>query len=220
MVDAGFLEEQADAAWRQRTTSLALRQGRTERPYFVDWVMAQVPGFVTAPDQDLTIQTTLDARLQRIAEAKVVQIVDSAAARKAAAGQAALVAMALDGAVRALVGGIDYEESSFNRATQAYRQPGSAFKPIVYAAGVEAGLSADSHMVDSPLQIAGWQPKNFTNRYLGEISLRQALAQSINTVAVQVGEYAGRAHVIDVARRLGITADMQATPSLALVSAA
>ena len=83
-----------------------------------------------------------------------MQIVDSAAAREAAAGQAALVAMALDGAVRALVGGIDYEESSFNRATQAYRQPGSAFKPIVYAAGVEAGLSADSHMVDSPLQIA------------------------------------------------------------------
>ena len=126
------------------------------------------------------------------------------------------MATTLDGAVRALVGGVDYEESPFNRATQAYRQPGSAFKPIVYAAGVEAGLSGDSRMVDSPLQIAGWQPKNFTNRYLGEISLRQAMAQSINTVAVRVGEYAGRAHVIDVARRLGITADMQVTPSLAL----
>jgi penicillin-binding protein 1A len=217
MVDAGFLAEaQADAAWRQRATSLALRRVGPNARYFVDWVLAQVPGFVTAPDQDLTIQTTLDARLQRIAEAKVVQIVDGAPARKADAGQAALVATTLDGAVRALVGGVDYEESPFNRATQAYRQPGSAFKPIVYAAGIEAGLSADSHMVDSPLQIAGWQPKNFTNRYLGEISLRQAMAQSINTVAVQVGEYAGRAHVIDVARRLGIRADMAATPSLAL----
>ena len=217
MVDIGLLEQtQAEAAWRQRAASLALRRVGPNARYFVDWVIAQVPGFVTAPDQDLTIQTTLDARLQRIAEAKVVQLLDGAAARKADVSQAALVATTLDGAVRALVGGVDYEESPFNRATQAYRQPGSAFKPIVYAAGVEAGLSADSHMVDSPLQIAGWQPKNFTNRYLGDISLRQAMAQSINTVAVQVGEYAGRAHVIDVARRLGITVDMQATPSLAL----
>ncbi|MGE5442126.1 MAG: transglycosylase domain-containing protein [Bacteroidota bacterium] len=217
MVDTGFLDQtQADAAWRQRTGGLALRRLGPNARYFVDWVIAQVPGFVTAPDQDLTIQTTLDARLQRIAEAKVVQLLDGPAARKADVEQAALVATTLDGAVRALVGGVDYEESPFNRATQAYRQPGSAFKPIVYAAGVEAGLSGDSRMVDSPLQIAGWQPKNFTNRYLGEISLRQAMAQSINTVAVRVGEYAGRAHVIDVARRLGITADMQVTPSLAL----
>ncbi len=217
MVDAGFLDQsQADAAWRQRGTSLAQRRVGPNARYFVDWVMAQVPGFVTAPDQDLTIQTTLDARLQRIAEAKVVQFAGGATARKANVGQAALVATTLDGAVRALVGGIDYEESSFNRATQAYRQPGSAFKPMVYAAGIEAGLSADTHMVDSPLRVAGWQPKNFTNRYLGEISLRQAMAQSINTVAVQVGEYAGGAHVIDVARRLGIKADMEATPSLAL----
>jgi penicillin-binding protein 1A len=158
----------------------------------------------------------LDARLQRIAEAKIMQFADGAAARKANVGQAALVATTLDGAVRALVGGMDYDESPFNRATQAYRQPGSAFKPVVYAAGIEAGLSADSHMVDSPLRIAGWQPKNFTNRYLGEVSLREAMAQSINTVAVQVGEYAGARHVIDVARRLGIKAEMEATPSLAL----
>jgi penicillin-binding protein 1A len=217
MVEVGFLDEaQAAAAWRQRATSFAQRRVGPNARYFVDWVMAQVPGFVNAPDQDLTIQTTLDARLQRIAEAKVVQIVDGAAARNANVGQAALVATTLDGAVRALVGGLDYEESPFNRATQAYRQPGSAFKPIVYAAGFEAGLSADSHMVDSPLRIAGWQPKNFTNRYLGDISLRKAMAQSINTVAVQVGEYAGREHVIDVARRLGIKAEMEATPSLAL----
>ena len=217
MVDIGLLEQtQAEAAWRQRAGSLALRRVGPNARYFVDWVMAQVPGFVTAPDQDLTIQTTLDARLQRIAEAKVVQILDGAAARKADVSQAALVATTLDGAVRALVGGVDYEESPFDRATQAFRQPGSAFKPIVYAAGVEAGLSGDSRMVDSPLQIAGWQPRNFTNRYIGDISLRQAMAQSINTVAVRVGEYAGRAHVIDVARRLGITADMQGTPSLAL----
>ena len=103
--------------------SLAQRQVGPNARYFVDWIMAQVPGFVTAPDQDLTIQTTLDARLQRIAEAKLMQFADGASARKANVGQAALVATTLDGAVRALVGGVDYEESPFNRATQASRQP-------------------------------------------------------------------------------------------------
>jgi penicillin-binding protein 1A len=217
MVEAGYLDQpQAESAWRQRTTSLAQRRIGPNARYFVDWVMTQLSGFVSAPDQDLTIQTTLDARLQRLGEARLVQVIGSAAARKGDVGQAALVALSRDGAVRALVGGFDYEESPFNRATQAYRQPGSAFKPVVYAAGIESGLSPDSRMVDSPLQITGWQPKNFSNRYLGEISLRQAMAQSINTVAVQVGEYAGRAHVIDVARRLGITTSMEATPSLSL----
>jgi penicillin-binding protein 1A len=217
MVDAGFLDDrQAQAAWSERGTSIAQRRLGPNARYFVDWVMSQVPLFVSAPDQDLTVQTTLDSRLQRIAEAKVEQIVDGAAAKKADVEQAALVAITPDGAVRALVGGVDYQESPFNRATQAFRQPGSAFKPIVYAAGVESGLTADSRMVDTPIDIGGWQPKNFTNRYQGEMSLRQALAQSINTVAVQVGEYAGRKHVIDVARKLGITADLQATPALSL----
>lgn len=217
MVDADYLDEaRARTAWSERNTSLALRKIGPNARYFVDWVMSQVPSFVQAPDQDLTIQTTLDARLQKIAEAKAVQIADSPAARKADVGQAALVALAPSGAVRALVGGIDYQESPFNRATQARRQPGSAFKPVVYAAGIESGLTADSRMVDGPLEVDGWAPKNFTNRYAGEISLRQAMAQSINTVAVQVGEYAGRRHVIDVARRLGLGAGMEATPSLSL----
>ncbi len=217
MVDADFLDEaQARTAWSERNTSIAVRRIGPNARYFVDWVMAQVPAFVQAPDQDLTIQTTLDARLQKIAEAKVVQVADSPAALKASVGQAALVALSPSGAVRALVGGLDYRESPFNRATQARRQPGSAFKPIVYAAGIESGLSADTHMVDAPMQVDGWQPKNFTNRYSGDISLRQAMAQSVNTVAVQVGEYAGRRHVIDVARRLGLSGDMDAIPSLSL----
>ncbi len=217
MVDADYLDEaRARTAWSERNTSLALRKLGPNARYFVDWVMSQIPAFVQAPDQDLTIQTTLDARLQKIAEAKIEQIAESPAALKANVGQAALVALAPSGAVRALVGGVDYQESPFNRATQARRQPGSAFKPFVYAAGIESGLTADTRMVDAPLQIEGWTPKNFTNRYAGEVSLRQAMAQSINTVAVQVGEYAGRRHVIDVAQRLGISGAMEATPSLSL----
>ncbi|MBK8176737.1 MAG: PBP1A family penicillin-binding protein [Rhodospirillales bacterium] len=217
MVDAGFLDDaHAQAAWRQRTTSLAHRRAGPNARYFVDWVMAQVSGFVSAPDQDLTIQTTLDSRLQLIAENKVAAVLGSAAARRGDAEQAALVAMTSGGAVRALVGGVDYQESPFNRATQAQRQPGSSFKPIVYAAGMEAGLTPDSRMMDAPVEINGWQPKNFTGRFSGEMSLRTALAQSINTVAAQVGQYAGYRRVIDVARRLGITADMDATPALSL----
>lgn len=217
MVDANYLDEAgARAAWSERNTSLVLRKVGPNARYFVDWVMSQIPAFVQAPDQDLTIRTTLDARLQKIAEAKTEQVAESPAALKANVGQAALVALAPSGAVRALVGGVDYQESPFNRATQARRQPGSAFKPFVYAAGIESGLTADTRMVDAPLQIEGWAPKNFTNRYAGEVSLRQAMAQSINTVAVQVGEYAGRRHVIDVAQRLGIGGAMEATPSLSL----
>ncbi len=131
-----------------------------------------------------------------------------------------MVAMTPDGAVRALVGGRDYSESSFNRAIQAYRQPGSAFKPIVYAAGMEAGLTPDLHMVDGPIKLAGWSPKNFNGRYQGDVSLRSALALSINTVAVQVGQYAGIRRVVDVARRLGIGADLEANASLALGTSA
>jgi penicillin-binding protein 1A len=128
--------------------------------------------------------------------------------------------MTPDGAVRALVGGRDYAESAFNRATQAYRQPGSAFKPIVYAAGLEAGLSPDSRMVDEPIHLAGWSPRNFSGRFQGDMTLRTALAQSVNTVAVQVGQYAGIKRVVGVARRLGISADLDANASLALGTSA
>ncbi len=192
--------------------------GGGDRPnamYFVDWVLAQLPGFVTARDQDLVIFTTLDARAQRAAEDQLERALAKAPVQSGPT-QAALVAMAPDGAVRALVGGRDYSLSPFNRATQAYRQPGSAFKPIVYLAGLEAGLTPDSRFVDSPLQVAGWEPRNYSGRFQGEMSLRQALAQSVNTIAVRVSEYAGRQRVINVAHRIGITSHLEPTPSLAL----
>lgn len=217
MVDAGFLNEaEAQAAWQNRETSLARRRAGPNARYFVDWVMTQVPGFIGTPDRDMVIRTTLDSRLQQVAEWDVFQTLASPAAAKGDVEQAALLSMTPNGAVRSMVGGADYRESAYNRATQALRQPGSAFKPIVYAAGIESGLSADSRMLDSPLQIDGWRPKNFTGRYQGEMSLRQGMAQSINTIAVQVGEFAGLRHVVDVARRVGITSDLSATPALTL----
>jgi penicillin-binding protein 1A len=115
-----------------------------------------------------------------------------------------------------MVGGRDYNESQFNRATQAQRQPGSAFKPFVYLAGLEAGIRPDDRFVDAPIQIGNWRPHNYTNRYLGEISVSDALAESINTVAVQVAQRAGIPRVIAVANRLGITSSLAPDASLAL----
>ena len=130
--------------------------------------------------------------------------------------QGALVAMAPDGAVRAMVGGRDYGHSQFNRATQAQRQPGSAFKPFVYLAGLEAGIRPDDRFVDGPIQIGNWRPHNYTNRYLGEVTAAEALAESINTVAVQVSQRAGIPRVIATANRLGIASNLAPDASLAL----
>jgi penicillin-binding protein 1A len=221
MVEAGLLTANAAAAaWQERNRAVVMRKVAPSARYFVDWVVGQLPSFVSDRDRDIIVLTTLDPRLQRVAEERVESMLKSPAARTAGAGQAALVAMTPDGAVRALVGGRDYGESSFNRATQAYRQPGSAFKPIVYAAGMEAGLTPDSHMTDGPIRLAGWSPKNLNGRYQGDVSLRSALALSINTVAVQVGQHAGIRRVVDVARRLGIGADLDPNASLALGTSA
>ncbi|MGF1640600.1 MAG: transglycosylase domain-containing protein [Rhodospirillales bacterium] len=216
MAAAGHLgAAEVDAARRHKGEVIAaLGVGRGGR-YFVDWILAQVPDFVGAGDRDLVVTTTLDPRLQRLAEARIAEMLDGPGVA-AAASEAALVAMTAEGAVRAMVGGRDYVRSQFNRAVQAYRQPGSAFKPFVFLAGLEAGLNPDSRMVDGPLTIDGWQPRNFSGRYQGEVSLRRGLADSINTVAVRVSERAGRGRVIDAAHRLGITADLASTPSLAL----
>src|SRR5205823_4878717 len=121
-----------------------------------------------------------------------------------------------DGAVRAMVGGRDYGQSQFNRATQAQRQPGSAFKPFVYLAGLEARLRPGDHFIDAPIRVGDWQPHNYTNRYQGDMTLAEALAQSINTIAVQVAERAGIGRVIAAANRLGITSDLAKDASIAL----
>jgi penicillin-binding protein 1A len=130
--------------------------------------------------------------------------------------QAALIAMTPNGAVRTMVGGADYGVSQYNRATQAKRQPGSAFKPIVFLAGLEKGLRPSSNFIDEPLKIEDWSPRNFNRRYQGKVSMTDALSKSINTVAVSISETVGRDNVIAMARRLGITANLLSAPSIAL----
>ncbi|HVH75394.1 MAG TPA: PBP1A family penicillin-binding protein [Stellaceae bacterium] len=216
MVDAGFITRgQANAAARQGEGSPGAVAGRPGSRYFADWIADQLHDFVGGNRSDLTVTTTLDPRLQSEAEAAVDGILarDGAAAR---IGEGALVAMTPDGAVRALVGGRDYDESQFDRATEALRQPGSAFKPFVYLAGLEAGLSPADHFIDRPIRIGNWQPHDYTGHYLGDVTMAEGLAQSINTVAVQIAERAGVNNVIAVAHRLGIASRLPPDASIAL----
>ena len=216
MVAAGYIsEKQAKSAsvGHDRPTPRRKPDGRLAR-HFVDWVLEQLPSFVASGDRDLQVMTTLDMSLQRAAEAAVRRslgtLVDT---------EAALVALTPDGGLRAMVGGRDYSKSQFNRATQAHRQPGSAFKPVVYLAGLEAGLTPDSVIADVPLAIGDWRPRNFNGKYHGEVSVADALARSLNTVAVRIAERVGRERVVATARRLGITSDLLPMPSLALGAA-
>jgi penicillin-binding protein 1A len=214
MVDAGVVTA-ADAVTASKHGLAVATTGRPGARYFADWVADQLRDFAGAASRDLTIRTTFDPRLQAAAESAVADVLARHGA-KDAVGQGALVAMTPDGAVRAMVGGRDYGQSQFNRATQAQRQPGSAFKPFVYLAGLEAGLRPTDRMVDAPVRVGNWQPHNYLNRYQGEMSLANALAQSINTITVQVMQRAGIGHVVATASRLGIGSGLARDASIAL----
>ncbi|MFA7263127.1 MAG: penicillin-binding protein 1A [Caulobacter sp.] len=182
--------------------------------YFTDWVDAQVRSLVGEPTEDLIVETTLDLPIQAAAEAAVRSGV--AGAKGQGVQQAALVAMDGEGRIRAYVGGADYSESQFDRATSARRQAGSAFKPFVYLAAMEAGRTPAVMVVDEPVRIGGWEPRNYTGRYLGAITLQTALAQSVNTVAARLANEVGTGNVAAAARRLGIASKIQLDPSMAL----
>ena len=214
MVEAGFISA-AEAGAARRQGALLAAAGRPGSRYFADWVADQIRDFAGAADRDLIVRTTLDPRLQAAAEAAIGDTLTRYGTRDKVS-QGALVALAPDGAVRAMVGGRDYGESQFNRATQAQRQPGSAFKPFVYLAGLEAGLRPEDRFLDAPIRIGNWRPRDYTNHYQGEMSLADALAQSINSIAVQVAERAGIARVVATAGRLGIVSDLPPDASIAL----
>jgi penicillin-binding protein 1A len=213
MVEAGFISRsQAAAAGKEGAPVAAI--GRPGSRYFADWIADQIRDFA-GTDRDLIVHTTLDPAMQQAAQAAVDEVLAHYGARDRAS-QGALVAMTPDGAVRAMVGGRDYAQSQFNRATQAQRQPGSAFKPFVYLAGLETGLRPGDRFVDRPIRIGNWQPHDYLNRYQGEMTLADGLAQSINTIAVQVAERAGIGRVIATANRLGITSALPHDASIAL----
>ncbi|HEV2567805.1 PBP1A family penicillin-binding protein [Sphingomonas sp.] len=209
MADAGFISEAT--ARSQPVVRLKVQRERSmpTGTYFADWVMPKARDQAGAVYERQEIQTTLDTRLQKIAIA--------ATGRGAIKGaQIALVAMRPDGRVVAMVGGRNYKDSPFNRATQARRQPGSTFKLFVYLAALRSGMTPDSFVEDRPVTIDGWSPTNNDGRYRGRITLRQAFALSSNVAAARLADQVGRKAVIQAARDLGITSPLADHPSLAL----
>jgi 1A family penicillin-binding protein len=219
MQDTGAATPEAVAAARAAPPVLqAPPEPLVQRGYFADWADAEARRLVGPLPLDLSVRTTLDPRLQDLAEQVVARWLDREG-KAAHAGQAALLALAPDGAVLAAVGGRDYEQSQFSRITQAQRQPGSLFKLFVYAAALEAGFRPDQTVQDTPLTIDGWSPGNADNRFRGAVTLREAFAGSVNTVAVRLQESVGRAQVAAMAKRLGLSAELPLLPSMALGTA-
>jgi penicillin-binding protein 1A len=219
MLDSGAIDKKEAAAARKQPPQLAVPpETEPNDKYFLDTAEAEVKRLVGASPLDLAVNTTFDPALQDAAERAVQRWLDGEGARRQV-GQAALVAMAPDGAILAMVGGKDYSESQFNRATQAHRQPGSLFKIFVYLTALTNGYRPDSPVVDQAVQIGDWEPKNYDGRYHGRVSLITAFAQSFNSVAVQVIQAIGPDRVVGMAKSLGVQSDLPPVPSLALGSA-
>ena len=209
MVKNGFV----DAASASQVDPSAIKVQATTREnsvrYFTDWALPQLDTLIDESNEPIEVWTTLDPGMQSAAEKAI-------AANAPANAQGALVAIDRDGAVRAMIGGRDYVNSIYNRATQATRQPGSAFKLFVYLAALESGMKPTDTIVDEPVTIDGWTPRNSTRTNRGPVTLREAFSLSINTISAKIGAQLGFGSIADMARRFGITTPISTFPSMVL----
>lgn len=183
--------------------------------YVADTVMEELPDLIGDVRSDIVVDTTVDLTLQKLAEKSIRRLIDESG-KKLNVTQGALVSIDDSGAVRAMVGGYDYATSQFDRASEARRQPGSAFKPFVYMAALEAGRTPDSVRNDAPIKIGNWTPDNYGGKYYGKVTLATALAKSLNSVAAQLTMEVGPGAVIEAAHRMGIQSDLQTNTAIAL----
>ena len=183
--------------------------------YVADRIMEELPGLIGDVREDIIVDTTVDLTLQKLAEQSIRRLIDENG-EKLSVTQGALVSIDNSGAVRAMVGGYDYANSQFDRASEAKRQPGSAFKPFVFLAALEQGRRPDSVRNDAPIKIGKWTPENYNGKYYGKVTLTTALAKSLNSVAAQLTMEVGPAAVVEAAHRLGIESDLQSNTSIAL----
>ncbi len=222
MLDAGFIDETAYQDALENPAELAAGDESFEPGafgYVFDQALAEARQHLgdAADTPDLVIRTSVSISAQTAAERAVAAVMDlQAEARNA--DEAALVAMDPQGRVRAMVGGRNYADSQYNRAVQARRQPGSAFKPVVFAAAFEAGMEPSTAFNDEPIEIEGWSPENYGGNYRGRITIADALKRSINTVAAQAGAQVGADAVAEMGQRLGITTALNPVPALSLGS--
>ncbi|PQO24271.1 glycosyl transferase, partial [Rhodobacteraceae bacterium WD3A24] len=222
MEEQGFLTAAEAAHARANPAQLSDAAEARAGGYFADWVMASGPSFLTRDTtEDVVIRTTLDQRIQTAAEEALAQVFEERV-REESDAQAAIVVMSADGAVRALVGGRDTQAAgTFNRATQALRQTGSAFKPFVYAVAMDLGYRPGDTVEDAPLTIdvpgsGPWSPRNFNGEFAGTVTLTEALSRSLNIPAVRISESVGRDLVRQVANGFGLRSDLAEGPALAL----
>ncbi|MBU6444196.1 MAG: PBP1A family penicillin-binding protein [Alphaproteobacteria bacterium] len=215
MADCGFITAAQEADARDTRPRVVRKTGTPGSGYFADWVIAQLPDLIGDISGPVIVHTTFDLDLQAKAERAVAQGL-AQEGPKLNASEAALVALSPDGAVRAMVGGRDYAQSPFNRATDGSRQPGSAFKAFLYLTAFEHGRKPSDTLVDGPVDFHGWKPVDYEGKFEGAMTLTEAFAKSSNTVAAQLIEQVGPQAVVKTARRLGISSPLQAVPSLAL----
>jgi penicillin-binding protein 1A len=214
MVETGAITP-AQRARAAASPAKVLRRAPTAgAEYFVDWVDRQSRQLVGPPKQDMVVETTLDLGMEAAAADAARSTVARYQGQRAA--QAAVVAIDGAGRVRAMVGGVDYASAPYNRAVDARRQAGSAWKPFVYLAALESGRTPDMLVVDEPVTIAGWSPRNYDEGFLGQVTLEQAVARSVNTVAARMADEVGRGAVSGAAKRLGITSPINTDPAMAL----
>ena len=204
----------------QRQNALKMKLG-PEKSYkveggkhFADWVYGEVNDYIGERDDDIYVATTLDQELQQKAEKILREAVKANKHRNVTQG--AVVVLDKWGAVKAMVGGVDYHKSQFNRAIQALRQPGSSFKPFIYLTALENGFSPNDVIYDVPVDIKGWKPENIDKKYYGEVTLNTALSRSLNLATINLSEEVGRSKIIRTAKRMGITTPIENTPALAL----
>ena len=215
MQDQGFISVDDASNAIDQPLNIVTADYLPARQYAVDWINAQLSQLVKSYDQSIVIETTIDPTIQANAE-KSLRTRLAQNSKKLGVSQGAMVVLDNSGAVLAMIGGKSYEKSQYNRATKAERQPGSAFKPFVYLTAFEHGYKPSSMEVDEPVKFGSWSPENYKHKYLGSVSLEQAFAQSINTVAAKLAVTLGPANVAETAQRLGIASPLGHDASLAL----
>ena len=214
MVDTGVIRASDRARALSQTPRVWKTAPTASAQYFIDWLDGQTRQLVGAPKQDMVVETTLDLPAEQAAGDTAKAVVARYAKQKI--GQAAVISLDGFGRVRVMVGGVDYASGPFNRAVDAHRQAGSAWKPFVYLTALEAGRLPDDMVVDEPVTIGAWSPRNFEEGYLGPITLEHALAESVNTVAARLADEVGRPQVAATAHRVGIVSQINTDPAMAL----
>ncbi len=209
MVENGFVSPSAAASVDPAEIRIQPTSKQNSVRYFTDWALPQLDTLIDETSEPIDVWTTLDTGMQTAAERAI-------AANTPRMAQGALVALDRDGAVRAMIGGRDYVDSLYNRATQAERQPGSAFKIFVYLSALESGMKPTDTIVDEPIEIDGWRPRNATRSHQGPVTLREAFSRSINTVSAKIGAELGFATIADMARRFGVSGKISTYPSMVL----